>query len=61
MSAQRISIQEAAAVLGVSDKTVRRYIADGTLPAERINKRLLRVRREDVEALLQPVPTVEPS
>ena len=56
---QRISLQEAAEILGVSTKTVRRYIADGSLPAERIQSRLLRVRRADVEALIQPVPTVE--
>lgn len=56
---QRVSLQEAADILGVSTKTVRRYIADGSLPAERIQSRLLRVLRSDVEGLLQPVRTVE--
>lgn len=58
-SPERVSLQVAAAILGVSTKTVRRYIADGRLPAERVADRLLRVRRDDVEALVQPVPTVE--
>lgn len=56
---QRVSLQEAADILGVSTKTIRRYIADGSLPAERIQSRLLRVLRSDVEGLLQPVRTVE--
>lgn len=56
---ERISLQVAAKILGVSTKTVRRYIADGSLPAERLQERLLRVRRGDVEALLHPVPTVD--
>ena len=58
---ERISLQVAAEILGVSVDTVRRRIADGSLPAERIGPRLLRVRRADVEALLAPVPTTEAS
>lgn len=57
MSAARISIQEAADILGVSTKTVRRYIAAGDLAAFRVGSRLLRVQRADVEALARPVPT----
>lgn len=57
-----ISLQEAAAILDVSVVTVRRRIADGTLPAHRIKgSRLIRVDRADVEALLRPVPTTEKS
>lgn len=59
---ERISLQVAAEILGVSVDTVRRRISDGTLPAERIEgSRLLRVRRTDVEAMLRPVPTTEAS
>ncbi|WP_028654858.1 helix-turn-helix domain-containing protein [Nocardioides sp. J54] len=53
----RISLKEAAEILDVSVETVRRWIAAGDLPAERIGKRLLKVNRSDVEALAQPVPT----
>ncbi|WP_166390344.1 helix-turn-helix transcriptional regulator [Nocardioides ochotonae] len=56
---ERISLREAAAELGVSVDTIRRRIADGTLPAERIGPRLLRVRRSDVEAIARPVPGPE--
>lgn len=60
MASQRISLQEAGELLGVSVDTVRRRIADGSLPAERIKgSRLIRVRRDDVEALLRPVPTTK--
>lgn len=58
MSAGRISIQDAADVLGVSTDTVRRRIADGSLAAYRVGPRLLRVDRAEVEALAKPVPTV---
>ncbi len=56
---ERISLQDAAKILGVSVDTVRRRVADGSLPAERIGTRLLRVRRDNVETLLRPVPTVD--
>lgn len=55
-----ISLQQAGVILGVSDDTVRRRIADGSLPASRIaGSRLIRVKRSDVKALLKPVPTAE--
>lgn len=52
----RISIQDAADLLGVSTDTVRRRIADGSLAAYRIGPRLLRVDRSQVEALARPIP-----
>lgn len=57
----RISIREAADLLGVSVDTIRRRIADGSLPAERVGPRLLRVDPADVKALAQPVPAAEKS
>lgn len=50
---------EVAEHLGVTDRTVRNYIARGVLPASRIRgSRQIRVRLDDVEALMQPVPTL---
>lgn len=50
------SVQEAANFLGLSVSTIRRYIYDRRLPAYRVaNERLLRIRRDDLEALLDPV------
>lgn len=43
--------------LQVTDRTVRRMIAAGELPAYRLGPRLLRVKRSDVDALLRPIPT----
>jgi excisionase family DNA binding protein len=45
-----LSLADAAELLDVSLKTVRRRIADGTLPAYRVGK-LIRIRREDLDAL----------
>jgi len=58
-TAQRhlVSIHQAADYAGVSTKTLRRRIADGTIPAERLGPRLIRVRLADVDAALRPIPT----
>lgn len=49
---------EAAEYLGVTDRTVRYYIARGVLPAGRIKgSRLIRIDRADLDALVDPIPT----
>jgi excisionase family DNA binding protein len=55
-----ISMFEAAERLGVSEKSVRRFIAAGRLTGYRIGPRLIRVDRDEVEALLQRIPTTHP-
>jgi excisionase family DNA binding protein len=51
-----ISIQEAADTYGLSDRTIRRYIAAGRLTAFRIGPRLIRLDPEQVRAqLIGPV------
>lgn len=52
-----ITIDEAATHLGVSPLTIRRRISSGDLPAFKMGRRAIRVRIEDVEALLEPIPT----
>lgn len=52
----RISIAQAAERAGVSRDTIRRRIADGSLPAYRMGPRLIRLDPADVDALLRPVP-----
>lgn len=50
------TLRQAADRLGVSEKTLRRRIADGTLVAYRVGPRLIRVRALDVDALLRGFP-----
>ena len=46
---------QAAAHSGVAVKTIYRYVENGTLPAVRFGPRSIRIRREDLLALLTPV------
>jgi excisionase family DNA binding protein len=52
-----LSLQTAAQLHDVSVKTIRRRIADGTLPAYRVGQQL-RVREADLARLAVRVPTV---
>lgn len=54
---KNLSLKEAAEWHGVSERTLRRRIAEGRLPAYRVGPRTIRVRAEDVEALAKPIPT----
>lgn len=47
----RYTPAEAARYLGVHDRTIRRHIREGRLPAVRIGARLLKIKREDLDAL----------
>lgn len=48
-----LTVQETAAMLKVSAVTVRRFIADGRLPAVKIG-RAVRVEKADVERVTKP-------
>ena len=50
-----LSIADAAALMGCNPLTVRRRIADGSLPAFRVGG-LIRIRRDDVAALFTAIP-----
>jgi len=48
-----LSPQQVAAIMGVTDRTILRYIEDSVLPAVRLpGGRLWRIRRVDVDALM---------
>lgn len=51
------SIADAADYAACSGKTIRRRIADGTIPAYRFGKRSLRVDLADIDGALSPIPT----
>lgn len=57
MRGKYISQAEAAEYLGMSVKTVRRYISEGRLTGFRLGNQQLRVDRDEVEALFKPIPT----
>lgn len=53
-----IDIEAAAVMVGCSPLTIRRRIADGSLPAARLGKsRTIRIAVADVHAMLRPIPT----
>ncbi len=51
----RVSIQTAAAVMGLSEKTIRRWISDGKIKAYRLGSRVIRVDRDSLLAMQKPV------
>ena len=51
------SIAEAADYYNVQQATIRRWIAEGHLPATRIGRRIIRISRADLETLGRPVVT----
>ena len=51
-----VSLAEAGALMSISVKTVRRRIADGTLPAYRCG-RVIRVRIEDLDLAFRRIPS----
>ncbi|QNE46915.1 DNA-binding protein [Glaciihabitans sp. INWT7] len=51
----KLSICECAEHQGTSELTIRRWIAKGLLPAERLGPKLIRVRLSDLEAMGKPI------
>ncbi len=52
-----LSLDQAAEVMSLSVKTIRRRIADGTIPAYQCGRRPIRVRLDDLEAALRRIPS----
>ena len=51
------SVQIGAQYSGLSEKTLRRYIADGRLTGYRLGARLLRIDLNELDALFKVIPT----
>lgn len=51
------SIESAAEYAGVSTKTIRRWIAAGLVTGYRAGPRLIRVDRNELDAMMRPIPT----
>jgi excisionase family DNA binding protein len=54
---KNLTLKQAASFYGVSERTLRRRIAEGLLPAYRVGPRSIRVTADDVAALARPIPT----
>lgn len=50
-----VSVATAATLLGISGRTVRRRVADGTIPGFKVGG-LLRLRRADLDLLTRRIP-----
>lgn len=55
MSRKMVTIEEAATLLHVHTRTVRKFIAEGRLPAFRLGKRSVRIYEDDLEGLFTPI------
>lgn len=56
MMAEFLTVEEIARLFHIHEMTVRRHIQRGKLKAVKVGGRI-RVRREEVERFMQPVPT----
>ena len=55
------SVPDVARYYGISERTVRRRIAEGALTAYRIGPRIIRVDADEVETLFELIPTTDPA
>lgn len=51
-----VSLDEAAEIMSLSARTIRRRISDGTIPAYQCGRRAIRIRLDDLEAALRRLP-----
>ena len=48
-----LTLEEAAELMSLSTKTIRRRISDGTIPAYRCGRRHIRIRLDELEDALR--------
>ena len=52
-----VSLDEAADMMSLSTRTIRRRISDGTIPAYQCGRRAIRIRVDELEAALRRMPS----
>lgn len=52
-----VSLEEAAEMMSLSTRTIRRRISDGTIPAYQCGRRSIRIRIDELEAALRRIPS----
>lgn len=50
-----LSVAEAARESGFSVATIYRYVADGVLPAHRLGRKAVRIKRSDLDKITKPI------
>ncbi len=55
-----VSIDEAAQIMSLSTRTIRRRISDGTIPAYHCGQRAIRIPLAELQAALRRIPTMRP-
>ncbi len=58
-SPEYLSLKRAAERFGVCERTLRRRISEGVLPAYRFGPRAIRIKAADLENLGTPIPSGE--
>ena len=53
-----LTVAQAAEELAVTDRFIRKLIADGQLRAVKVGDRVLRIRRTDLEDFLRPARVI---
>lgn len=53
-----LTVAEAADELAVTERFIRKLIADGDLRAVKVGTRVVRIRRSDLEDLLRPARVI---
>jgi excisionase family DNA binding protein len=57
MAEEFVSLDQAARLVGLNKRTLRRRVAQGVLPAYRSGPRVIRIKVADLEKLWQRIPT----
>ncbi len=52
-----VSLDEAAEMMSLSTRTIRRRISDGTIPAYQCGRRSIRLRLDELESALRRIPS----
>lgn len=52
-----VSLDEAARMMSLATRTIRRRISDGTFPAYQCGRRSIRIRVDELEAALRRIPS----
>lgn len=58
MTSRYLTLAQTAELLSVDTVTIRRWISQGKLRGYRIGGRMIRIKQEDLDQFVRPIPTV---